>query len=75
MTKNRNPKMAVKCPQCEKEFSYYDSNFRPFCSERCRMIDLGHWFSENYAIASKEPVDPDTLYQEILKKEERENES
>lgn len=42
--------IEVKCPKCEKKFSYYTSAFRPFCSERCKMIDLGHWLSEEYAI-------------------------
>ncbi|MBL7664936.1 MAG: DNA gyrase inhibitor YacG [Bacteriovoracaceae bacterium] len=42
--------LIVKCSHCEKEFSYYTSKFRPFCSERCKMVDLGRWLSEEYAI-------------------------
>ena len=49
--------ILVKCPQCEKEFSYYESDFRPFCSERCKQVDLGHWINETYAIPSKEPAE------------------
>ena len=44
----------VKCPYCKKEFIYKDSKFRPFCCQRCKMIDLGQWLSENYQIESKE---------------------
>ncbi len=43
-------KLEVKCPNCDKKFTYYDSNFRPFCSERCKMIDLGQWLTESYAV-------------------------
>ena len=45
-------KPRVKCPTCEKPQVYDTSNpHRPFCSERCRQIDLGAWASEEYAIA------------------------
>ena len=43
--------LVVKCPTCEKKYSYYSSQFRPFCCEKCKMIDLGHWFDESYAIS------------------------
>ena len=49
-----NKILNVKCPQCETEFSYYESEFRPFCSERCKQIDLGHWFQESYVVPTKE---------------------
>jgi endogenous inhibitor of DNA gyrase (YacG/DUF329 family) len=44
-------KRLVACPNCKKlaEFSPNNS-FRPFCSERCKMIDLGVWATEGYAI-------------------------
>ena len=45
-----NKKIEVKCPQCEKKFLYYDSEFRPFCSEKCQQIDLGHWINESYTV-------------------------
>lgn len=45
-----NKKIVVKCPQCATEFNYYDSEFRPFCTERCQQIDLGHWFQETYTV-------------------------
>ncbi|MFM7481809.1 MAG: DNA gyrase inhibitor YacG [Candidatus Methylopumilus sp.] len=44
--------MFVNCPQCNQSIEYSLSNtFRPFCSERCRMIDLGQWANEGYKIA------------------------
>lgn len=40
----------IKCPQCRKETTWEGNPDRPFCSERCRLIDLGAWASENYRI-------------------------
>jgi endogenous inhibitor of DNA gyrase (YacG/DUF329 family) len=40
----------VKCPTCRREIDWANSPFRPFCSERCRLIDLGAWLSEKHAI-------------------------
>jgi endogenous inhibitor of DNA gyrase (YacG/DUF329 family) len=46
--------MKVKCPNCEKPVEWSDqSPDRPFCSERCKMIDLGQWASEEHAIPGK----------------------
>ncbi len=46
----------VKCPTCGRELEWSAASpFRPFCSERCRLIDLGAWLSEEHAIAG-EPV-------------------
>lgn len=50
----------VNCLQCKKEFIYGESAYRPFCSERCKMIDLGHWFNETYTV----PVAPKTFEEE-----------
>lgn len=46
----------MKCPQCRKETYWRDdagneNPFRPFCSERCQMIDLGTWASEDYRLS------------------------
>lgn len=46
-------KFEVKCPTCTKSFPYYESLFRPFCSEKCRLLDLGQWLSESYAIPAQ----------------------
>jgi len=41
----------MKCPICKKEVQLGDAEF-PFCSERCRIIDLGNWASEKYVIST-----------------------
>lgn len=49
---------VVKCPTCGKDVVWVPENkFRPFCSERCKQIDLGAWASEKYVIGGK-PADP-----------------
>jgi len=56
-------KRMVACPNCKKLSEFAPSNaFRPFCSERCKMIDLGLWASEQYAIP--ESAKPDDLSNE-----------
>ena len=40
-----------RCPQCNAAIDREDNNpFRPFCSRRCKMIDLGNWLGERYVI-------------------------
>lgn len=47
----------VNCPTCQRELTWSEEfPFRPFCSERCRMVDLGAWFAEERKVAG-EPVD------------------
>lgn len=41
---------GVKCPTCRREIDWANSPYRPFCSERCRLIDLGAWLTEKHAI-------------------------
>jgi hypothetical protein len=39
----------VSCPQCGKSAPFSSANpFRPFCSERCKLIDMGAWANEDY---------------------------
>jgi endogenous inhibitor of DNA gyrase (YacG/DUF329 family) len=41
----------VSCPHCGKGSRWTTDNaYRPFCSERCKLIDLGQWASESYRI-------------------------
>ncbi|NOQ94551.1 MAG: DNA gyrase inhibitor YacG [Methylophaga sp.] len=41
----------VHCPQCEKDVPWQeDQQWKPFCSERCKLIDLGEWASEGHRI-------------------------
>jgi endogenous inhibitor of DNA gyrase (YacG/DUF329 family) len=61
MSKN----LAVKCPTCDKKFIYKTSESRPFCTERCKMVDLGHWFDESYTVSGQDGTvyieDPELL--------------
>ena len=42
----------ARCPQCRRPLEYRTDNpARPFCSPRCKLIDLGAWAEERYAIA------------------------
>ena len=43
-------RIIMKCPNCEKPTVWQDNPFRPFCSERCKLIDFGNWADENYAV-------------------------
>ena len=45
----------ANCPVCGEKFDLHASSVAPFCSVRCRRIDLGRWLGEDYGI----PVDPD----------------
>lgn len=46
--------MNVSCPTCDKDVEWSDqSPFRPFCSKRCQLIDLGEWAEENHVIPSE----------------------
>ncbi len=42
--------MKVKCPVCGRMAEYKDNPFRPFCSKRCKDIDLMNWADERYRI-------------------------
>ena len=47
---------TVKCPTCRRPVEWTpDSAYRPFCSERCRLIDLGAWFDEKHRIPDESP--------------------
>lgn len=51
-------KIVVRCPQCGADAEWSAANkFRPFCSERCRLIDLGAWASESYRVPVQEAPD------------------
>jgi len=44
----------VKCPSCGKQTEYNDNEFRPFCSERCKLLDFGAWADEEFALPTQE---------------------
>ena len=56
--------IIVRCPQCGGQSLWSaDNKYRPFCCERCKMIDLGAWASESYRVPvqeSADPLDPDS---------------
>lgn len=54
--------MAANCPNCKKPVI---AKFKPFCSDRCRMLDLGQWLSGGYAIPA---VELDDVSEEGLQK-------
>ncbi|MGQ9744822.1 MAG: DNA gyrase inhibitor YacG [Dissulfurimicrobium sp.] len=43
-------KNTFNCPICHKSVSHKDNPFRPFCSKRCKMIDMGAWLKGDYYI-------------------------
>ncbi|WP_336367072.1 DNA gyrase inhibitor YacG [Marinobacter sp. C2H3] len=47
--------MIVQCPTCKQSVEWDDANrYRPFCSERCQLIDLGAWANEEYRVPAEE---------------------
>lgn len=62
-TTDAKASLTVRCPTCNKPVTWSEaSEFRPFCSERCRLIDLGEWANEEKAIPGTplpEAVNPD----------------
>ncbi|MCX8091268.1 MAG: DNA gyrase inhibitor YacG [Verrucomicrobiae bacterium] len=52
-----NPK--VRCPTCGKVGDWFAGPFGPFCSRRCKLIDLGKWLGEEHVIS--EPLRPEHL--------------
>lgn len=45
--------LKVACPYCRKKVDWEGNRWRPFCCERCKMIDLGKWASEDYKVSDK----------------------
>lgn len=61
----------VSCPTCGKTGTWRSDNaFRPFCSERCKLIDLGDWADESHKIVG-ESKDLDYIQFPINKKEDQ----
>jgi endogenous inhibitor of DNA gyrase (YacG/DUF329 family) len=49
-----------RCPTCNKQVQWQDNPFRPFCSERCKLVDLDKWVSDEYRVPGKAvPTEPD----------------
>jgi endogenous inhibitor of DNA gyrase (YacG/DUF329 family) len=51
---------VVKCPTCKRPVEWSpESPYRPFCSDRCRLVDLGAWFSEKHRIPDESNAEGD----------------
>ncbi len=78
-TENMDPKTdltekalaaTMRCRHCGQKIDVDPNPFRPFCSDRCRKVDLGKWFGESYRVADN--VTPAT-YPKKAENEEDEN--
>jgi len=57
--------LKVDCPTCDKAVAWQsESEFRPFCSKRCQMLDLGDWADENHKIS--QPMQKDVVLNEEM---------
>jgi endogenous inhibitor of DNA gyrase (YacG/DUF329 family) len=45
----------VKCPTCGAVVEFQGNKFRPFCSERCKLLDFGAWADERYHLPAENP--------------------
>lgn len=55
VTETDSEALMVSCPYCHKRIVYSSANpFRPFCSERCKMLDLGAWANEERTVAGND---------------------
>jgi uncharacterized protein len=55
----------VKCPTCQKRVEWnVNSPYRPFCSKRCQLIDLGDWANEENRLPSNEAITDDEIWSE-----------
>ncbi|MCM2131032.1 DNA gyrase inhibitor YacG [Larsenimonas rhizosphaerae] len=58
MTTSPASPLTVNCPHCQKAVVWNsDSTWRPFCSKRCHLIDLGAWANEDHRIAGEPAMD------------------
>ena len=51
---------VVRCPICRSEVSWEENLHRPFCSERCRLLDLGAWAEGRYRVPGKK-IEPEDI--------------
>ena len=52
--------MKIFCPLCKKATTWEENPWRPFCSERCKLTDLGKWASEAYKIPAENHEEEET---------------
>jgi len=51
--------MKIKCPTCKREGDWFAEPYGPFCSKRCKLVDLGKWFGEEHVVS--QPLRPEHL--------------
>ncbi|MDP2752876.1 MAG: DNA gyrase inhibitor YacG [Nitrospirota bacterium] len=61
--------MKIICPICKNTTTWEENPWRPFCSERCKLIDLGKWVSEEYKIPIKSEEEKEGVAEEEKKEE------
>ena len=50
-SRKRKMPARLKCPTCRKEGAWFEGPYGPFCSKRCKLVDLGKWFGEEQVIS------------------------
>jgi uncharacterized protein len=66
--------LVPKCPTCGKPVEWQDNPWRPFCSERCKLIDFGRWTDEEYRVPGRR-INPAELADELPAQEANGEES
>ncbi len=59
--KNPSSPKTYPCPHCKKATAWQGNPYKPFCSDRCKLIDLGAWANEEYRVAAEESPFSDDL--------------
>jgi len=61
--------VKIICPICKDTTTWEENPWRPFCSERCKLIDLGKWVSDEYKIPIKSEEEIEGIAEEEKKEE------
>jgi uncharacterized protein len=59
------PPSALRCPVCDQPIDPQKSSVKPFCSERCKRIDLGRWLDERYGLPYESPFDSEEADEQL----------
>ncbi len=57
--------MIIICPVCRKKTTWEENPWRPFCSERCKLVDFGKWVDEEYKIADTKKEEEQEKQKEV----------
>jgi uncharacterized protein len=64
----------MRCPICKRSVAMEGNPFRPFCSERCKLIDLDNWLEGRYRVPAPPDVDEERFVEGTTPEPERERE-